>query len=728
MAQIYSRKLAPNIKIVATGNLLKSIEKAWELIPPVWPINNFIARNPLSGFESLPFKEALELSAKYFQISELPPIMEEINRETIKWSQAFFDTGQAVINMPMRHLGFYKSWKSLILWDSKLHQNNQIKKAWIEALPEDPKATIELCLNRLNIPLEDNTEFLRLLLTTLPGWAGYVKYNTIWSNTFMYPLSLEDYLAVRLVITVLLWPRAAELLDIIKNTRAKSTDIAKIEENEEAYRCDLFKNLKGSIEEKLEKKCADAQLVFCIDVRSEPFRRALETQGNYETLGFAGFFGVPVSIKKLNSETIDACPAIIKPKYLVEEEFISGKSINIFTKLRKLYQSLKYTFTCPFTLAEAIGPWAGLTMIFKTLNPILASNIKNFINYYLEPKASSKISLENIELNDKCNYAENALRMIGLTNNFSPLVIFCGHGGETKNNPYAAGFDCGACGGNPGGNNAKILASLLNEKDIRNYLKTKGITIPETTCFMGAEHNTTTDEVIIYDKDDINEDLKIILDQLEENLEGARYFNNKFRGNKLNINNKFIRKIFYRSKDWAQPREEWGLSRNASFIIGPREITKELNLDGRSFLHSYDWKYDHNGEILEKILTGPLVVTQWINNQYLFSTLDNIAYGGGSKITQNITGKIGIMQGNKSDLMHGLALQSVNIRDDVAYHEALRLLTCVYAPRELLNNAIEKHENLRKLVVNEWIFLSALDPNDSNIYTLQKDLSWKVVI
>lgn len=210
---------------------------------------------------------------------------------------------------------------------------------------------------------------------------------------------------------------------------------------------------------------------------------------------------------------------------------------------------------------------------------------------------------------------------------------------------------------------------------------------------------------------------------MQADLEKAKVSTNLERGKKLNsIDAK--KDIQRRSQDWSETRPEWGLARNAAFIVAPRSLTKNVNLDGRCFLHSYDWAQDAEGSLLETILTAPMVVAQWINTQYLFSTLDNVAYGSGSKITHNVIGKLGIMQGNGSDLMHGLPLQSVMSNDISAYHQPQRLITVILAPKALVSKIIERQAILKTLFFNEWVHLTLIEPHDGQAYKLNQKGHW----
>ncbi len=484
---------------------------------------------------------------------------------------------------------------------------------------------------------------------------------------------------------------------------------------------------------RLEKntKTPDAQFIFCIDVRSEPMRRALESKGNYETFGFAGFFGIPVKIEnEITKESYSSCPVLLKTQHkIVEKSSCSEaqlqKKIEAFKRfsvVKKFYQSLKYGFTTPFILAEAFGICSGGWMTFHSIAPKSANKIKQKLKNRLKQISKTSPSLENLTLEDQLSYAKGALTTIGLTSNFAKIVVLCGHGSKTENNAFATALDCGACGGRHGGSNAKILAAILNNTEVRQGLARKWILIPTETKFIAGQHNTTTDAIELYLEEDLD------LEKLKFDLKSAQKSNSKWRAAKMGeklSEKKSVSHVEKRSVNWAETRPEWGLARNASFIVAKRDLTKNIDLDGRSFLHSYDWQKDIDGSSLNLILTAPMVVAQWINSQYLFSTINNISYGSGSKITQNIVAKIGVMQGNGSDLMHGLPLQSVFSNDNQAYHQPLRLTTFVHAPSNMIDKAIHKNEILQKLFGNGWVHLFCLDPKSSKIYSLQQNLIWQ---
>jgi len=714
-----------------------AIKDSWQRIAPFWPLKNLIAVNPLQGLEDLPIEDALVEGAAYFQQASLPKPLETVNRETIKWVKAFCDEGQATIPMPLRNRGLYTAWRQLARFDTRLHGNDAKKQAWLAALPEAPEAMLAEGLLKLNIPRAEQTHFFTLLLTTLPGWAAHIKYRTEWAggeSAHPHPVTQADYLAMRLAITYLLWPQAADLLDWHRKAYATAKQqrnpIEAITQTENAYRLPLLNQLAAQTMR--QPHTPAAQLVFCIDVRSEPFRRALEAKGDYETLGFAGFFGIPVRIEdSVTAESYASCPVFLKPKHTIKESPAGSQEAYQkdyagyarLTAFKRFYQSMKYTFTTPFALVETLGLASGVWMGLRSFAPTLAMQIKTAITQTIRPQVEVTPALENITLMEQCAYAEGALRMMGLTRNFAPLVILCGHGSTTQNNAYATALDCGACGGRHGASNARLLAAMLNSAKVRDQLIDKGLVLPESTRFIAAEHNTTTDEVTLY-----THEMTAQLSQLKDDLEAARKANSQWRAQEMGFQGNEAASAAHtalRSVDWAQVRPEWGLARNAAFIVAPRALTREISLEGRAFLHSYDWQQDPEGAALTVILTAPMVVAQWINTQYLFSTLDNVAYGGGSKITKNITGKIGIMQGNASDLMHGLPLQSVYYTDTEAYHQAMRLLTVVYAPRALIDGILRQQEVLKKLFGNGWVTLACLEPSEKQPYFLQRDFTWQ---
>lgn len=718
-----------NKKYIFIQNLVK---ESFKKIAPFWPLKNLIAINPLQGFEDLPIEEALTIGAAYFEQSDVPKEILFINTETIKWLSSYYDEGQATISMPFKDKGLYNACRVLILYDEKLHNNIKEKIKFIENLPTRPEEAIAECLAKLNIEDQEKQDFLTLLLTTLPGWASYIKYKDEWSpqiNNFYNANELE-YLAVRIIITTLLWPQAKTLLDWHKNALKQSHPkiLKQIETAENNYRIPLLKAIAA---QKIHKPhTPKAQLIFCIDVRSEPLRKSLESTGDYQTFGFAGFFGIPVQINNtITGASYSSCPVLLKPKHVIFESISNNnkllkykRSHNLKKLFKQLYQSLKYNFTTPFALVETLGIFSGILMGIKTILPKISCKINSIVNDNIEINKFMEPSIDSMSLQEKTDYAKNALKMIGLTDNFAPIIIFCGHGSTTENNAYATALDCGACGGRHGGSNAKILTAIMNSNEIKIELSKNGIKIPETTKFFAAEHNTTTDEILLFCKNETKE-----IRDLKDDLTKASRINNIIRLKKLEIKKYTADSTKTRANDWAQVRPEWGLARNASFIVAPRDLTLSLDLDGRSFLHSYDYTKDPDGSLLTTILTAPMIVAEWINMQYFFSTINNVAYGSGSKITNNIIGKIGIIQGNGSDLMNGLPLQSVYKKDTDPYHEPQRLFVIVLADNIILDQVIQNQPILKKLFGNGWVQIARIEPKNNKTYLLNRNFLWKEI-
>ena len=101
----------------------------------------------------------------------------------------------------------------------------------------------------------------------------------------------------------------------------------------------------------------------------------------------------------------------------------------------------------------------------------------------------------------KVALAARVLHAMGLNRKLAPLVLLVGHGSQSSNNAHAAALDCGACCGQTGEVNARLLAQLLNEADVRAGLRLEGIAIPAQTAIRRRPAQHHTDEIEGFDLD-----------------------------------------------------------------------------------------------------------------------------------------------------------------------------------------------------------------------------------
>lgn len=526
-----------------------------------------------------------------------------------------------------------------------------------------------------------------------------------------------------------------------------------LEAYEDVYRDDLLSKLsmhRGKSADRHERP--RAQAVFCIDVRSESFRRHLEDQGPYETYGFAGFFGVAISHRIFDKEaSVALCPVLLTPKHAVSEIPRAGQggplqryaSGTRWQKLsHQLFHDLKHNPIASFVLIDLLGLFFSLGLIGKTIVQRPFESAKAVVRRFFAHPVATEVPVAaaakedpaglsfGFTLEEQATFVENGLRTMGLTKNFGRFVLLCGHGGLSDNNPYFAALACGACGGNPGDPNARVFTAMGNNPEVRRLLAERGLAIPEDTWFLAGKHNTNTDRVTLYDVQDVPsshaEDLRVFRRDLERGgAEQALERCHRIPGAPRSVTvERAYAHVEGRSFDWANPRPEWGLAGNASFIVGRRSLTRGLSLSGRAFLHSYDPEPDAEGAILEKIMTAPLIVGEWINMEHYFSGVDPWSYGSGSKVIHNVVSGIGLMLGSQSDLQTGLPLQTVN-DGAVHHHEPMRLLTIIEADKEIIGAIIRKHEILQTLFHNEWVNLVALDPQSFAFHRYNADATWE---
>ncbi|MCB1170576.1 MAG: DUF2309 domain-containing protein [Leptospiraceae bacterium] len=709
---------------------------------------------------------------------------EFLDQRFSSWAAAYFDESQAIWKSATSEEGLFASWKFEAGVD-RTPESMGLKgfRSYVENLPSNPLEAAAAALDQLRIPDEGMDLYIHRLLIRVGGWTAYTA-RIVWDSELYGGSSdaLIEVLTIRLCQEAALlhcldasglpaqWEKEKGRLSHLSQFSGPEGALARMLvlqaalDRAEQRRLIEMLNQNSSRPAQSEARSShgthekggasepalDAQAVFCIDVRSEVFRRNLEAVSpSVQTMGFAGFFAFPLEFVPLGHEKGGAhCPVLLTPAAHIHEgyndpslEKAARNSRSLKHHVKKAWWSFKmgaiscFSFVGPIGLAylpKMIGDALGLSR--PVPHPDVESLNRNQAGAKKPILAAGDVdgTAMGLTLEQRLNLAKGALQAMSLTEGFAPMVLITGHGSTTVNNPHATGLDCGACGGRTGEANARVAAEVLNDPAVRKGLAGDGIQIPEDTFFLACQHDTTTDEVTFFNEAEAPAGHSERIKRLKQWLAEAGALSRAERANRIARNgvplagsSNVQSLVLQRSKDWSQVRPEWGLAGCSAFIVGPRANTAGLDLQGRSFLHSYEWKQDQGFGVLELIMTAPMVVASWISLQYYGSTVENRLFGSGNKTLHNVVGGVGVLEGNGGDLRVGLPWQSVH--DGESYqHEPVRLNVFIEAPMDAMNNIIKKHTMVRNLLDNGWLqLLATTDGKVSHRYA--GSMKWEAV-
>jgi uncharacterized protein len=575
------------------------------------------------------------------------------------------------------------------------------------------------------------------------GWSGIVSAIESAPDTLLYPkaISLEDLIILELLLEldaleIGLGKGFAPLYDQNENvannyflSEAKSETEEVLEMWQLAFEWTYFDDILSALKQNITSNGVSTtsdrsfQAIFCIDERECSLRRHIENVDTQsETLGCPGFFGVEFYFQPHNGKFYEKlCPAPVTPKYLIKETGVTDDR-----KHELMYTKNTHTFFRGFLTALSLGFMAAYKLVDNIFNPTMSPAISDA---FAHMNISGVLTIENKDIRDRENNlqigftieematrVENLLRGIGFNNNFADIVYIVGHGSSSANNPHHGAHDCGACSGRPGSVNARVFAFMANHEGVRKILTTKGFYIPTTTIFVGALHDTASDEMAFYDEMIIPNLLRPKHDFNKSSFEKALDQNAKERSRRFasidtNKDIKHVRnEIRKRSVSLFEPRPELGHGTNALCFVGSRALTKGMFLDRRAFMNSYDYRTDPDGALLINVIRPLPIVCGGINLEYYFSRMDNYKMGAGTKLPHNVMGLIGVANSSDGDLRSGLPLQMIEV------HDPVRLMILVEQRPQIVLNTIKSDSNLYEWFENEWVHITAIDPDSNEFF------------
>ena len=717
------------------SNIVSAITNATRCLSEYWPLPAFIASNPLWDMTAEPFQTVAQqlsdinmtMPLSFYQSlwqqdiseSDLRAAIDEMQESN---SDTWLHTLTTLTDMPAinnnilycEQVGEYqfqnaKQWVKrrccewlLQYFGNDHHKEQQTLRQFWQPLAchnetllaeHNDAEIITALLQQLDVPDTIAGVYLQQIFCSLYGWGSLIKWLEQHPDNPWLPhkANTTTVLIMWLYYEVQLYKQTKQpftLSNLNKDGLNIHTKAKLIWQSayEKAYHRDLLESL--STKQAVLEKTPEAQLICCIDTRSEGLRRHLEHTGNYQTFGFAGFFGFAFALQNGENQSLQ-CPALVSPDLILQ---VQQQHLSMLSVLKHATLATKKPLLSPFVLFEVFGLWLLPALLAKTFTPSLWSKRHALPEINIDFKSKNTA----LSLSAAVEAAGQLLQTINLTNNFAPTVVICAHQSTSNNNPFAAALDCGACGGNSGIPNAIVAAQILNHPEVRAGLAVQGIDIPDSTQFIAGCHHTVRDEVVLFTTQK--------LDALRRDLNQACRHLRKERQTDLPGK----RSTVQREHNWAELMPELGLANNAAMIIGPRSISQHADLQRRVFLHSYQPKADTDGVILEAILCAPMVVAHWINSQYYFSTVNPEQFGAGNKAVHNVIPGIGVMTGNLSDLKIGLPEQSVRYQNSLL-HEPRRLFVVIYAPQDRVEAIFAKHAHLKALRDGGWITVKVIE-------------------
>ena len=649
-------------------------------------------------------------------------------------TSSYLDQGISVWNFPIKDLGFLAAMRHL-------ESNGTVsffKKRRAKELLKNATLHLEDCLAILVGKEELYERYLFDQQFAHPGYSGMVSVLSADAHALIDERQIDfvDWMIFECLLEIdALDAQFGEIwMPIGQHARSIRDLFAPIEGTEldevkriwqEAYEWTYYNEVLNGLQEKsiVEEKNPELQGIFCIDDRECSIRRYIEEgHPGVQTFGTAGFFGVEFYFQPFGSTfRTKVCPAPVTPKFLIKEQANEAKSDKEYH-----FDTRSYGLVFGWILTHTMGFWSALKLalaIFKpSMNTVAVSSGGHM-------RADSTLIIENTDgqvtedglsigfsVDEMTNRLHALLMSIGLNQDFAPLIYVVGHGSSSSNNTHYAGYDCGACSGRPGSVNARVICHIGNHPVVREKLKERGIELPESTQFVPVLHDTSRDEFTYYDLAVLS---KRNLERHQVNtrlFDQALDFNATERSRRFVVMNsrKAVKKVHenvkLRSVSLFEPRPELNHATNTLCIVGRRSFSRGLFLDRRSFLNSFDYEVDPDGNYLLGILNAVAPVCGGINLEYYFSRVDNQKLGAGTKLPHNVMGLIGVANGIDGDLRTGLPSQMIEV------HSPMRLLVIVEHFPEVVLKTIQTNPATYEWFLNSWVNLVAFHPVEKQFY------------